>query len=155
MDFTRHCEVCAKEPVIEASPIGGGFVRHVPLKHIVARNVTLPEELVKTRVGFDEPEWGVYDAYIDPVRRWNGWLIPLMTLDAVREFGAKQARLVDEDEGFEDWVEVSEDGIVTSHHKVAFEDESYQITPVVIDGMTLYNMGLGLCWQEYPEEVTV
>ena len=141
------------------------------------------EELVKARVWFgievsmddgeswqpfhldDEPGWGVYDAYIGPLRHPNGWVIPMMTLDTVRRVSSDFPNA---------GVMVSNNDAVTfhsrtTHHGGLPKDEPYQIEPTVIyddgydyeieptviDGMTLYNMGLGLCWLDYSEEVTV
>jgi len=114
------------------------------------------EELVKARVWFgievsmddgeswqpfhldDEPGWGVYDAYIGPLRHPNGWVIPMMTLDTVRRVSS----------------DFPNAGVMVSNNDaVTYYD--YQIEPTVIDGMALYNMGLELCWLDYSEEVTV
>ena len=114
------------------------------------------EELVKARVWFgievsmddgeswqpfhldDEPGWGVYDAYIGPLRHQNGWVIPMVTLDTVRRVST----------------DFPNAGVMVSNNDaVTYYD--YQIEPTVIDGMALYNMGLELCWLDYSEEVTV
>ena len=128
------------------------------------------EELVKARVWFgievsmddgeswqpfhldDEPGWGVYDAYIGPLRHPNGWVIPMMTLDTVRRVSTDFPNA---------GVMVSNNDAVTYYDyqiepTVIYDDGyDYEIEPTVIDGMTLYNMGLGLCWLDYSEEVTV
>ncbi|MFJ3248421.1 hypothetical protein [Streptomyces sp. NPDC086782] len=39
---------------------------------------------------------GPYDAQVDPTFRWNGWQVPMFTLDTVREIAARTLEMADE-----------------------------------------------------------
>ncbi|WP_228980167.1 hypothetical protein [Streptomyces sp. DH12] len=87
--YKQMCQTLADELEDEAGRWEG---RHEPA---VIRRLASRLRSVDTRVCIDDT-LGPLDAKVDPQDRWNGWLSPRFTLDAVRELAAQTQRLAEE-----------------------------------------------------------
>jgi hypothetical protein len=66
-----------------------------PREPAAIRRLAARVRRVDTKVTIDGVV-GPLDAKVDPTHRWNGWVVPHFTLDAVRELAAQTQRLAEE-----------------------------------------------------------
>ena len=137
---------------VECCPHGGGFVVKIPADEIEEWDCQIPSEYRLTKVGFDGPPF--FEAYIDPRERWNGWQLPWMTREQAEVFFANEAALC---KAYPDcrYVQGRFDGeeLVTW---IPGEGDEDRMGPAIISvggkEKKVYDVGLGLTWDEWTEE---
>lgn len=92
-----------------------------------------------------DPTAPTFAGYHDPADRWNGWAQPYFT----REVVYAVARMVHADPHFR--ADFTWDGdvvVVTEYDEDGeqYGDEPTRLLPYVVDGVALYDLGLGWVW---------
>ena len=105
---------------------------------------------------FSVDDFGPYKGLHSPSARWNGWLMPLFTVDVVREIAddlAREQALV----GLhpEETVTITVDADGVWEHQGPSEGyadpRGMRVEPVSIGGVDYYGIGDGFCWTEWTD----
>jgi len=136
---------------VRAYPIGGGHEFKIPRKDIVSMDAVVPRTIRKKKVGFDESQWGIYDAYVFDNNYWNGWLQPFLEREAVKQFVDEQNKL---DEDYTDLAYRFENNVLYINYKEYDQSEEIEATTIEYEDkeIKVWDVSLGLCWIEWTDE---
>src|SRR6516164_194399 len=142
---------------VEASPVGGGFVRFIPIDQVDDWDATLPAQMRFDWVGFSEG--AVCKAYWNPLQLWNGWLKPLVDRENLLKFLAYCDEIAKEDSGIiatgqlvGDVLHISDSCYVDSGEQA----ERFTIQKEIIkhneQAVEVWDISLGYCWEAWAAE---
>ena len=127
---------------------GGGFQRSFIFnddklkdygKGYIKFSNTFPSNYIWAKFGFECWEDDFVRGYYNPHEFWNGWRIPYLTLEGIKEFN----RL--DEKHFSD-IFFKFKGKKLFYTDNNDPDQDYEIPPILINGFQVYDCGCGLTW---------
>lgn len=96
-------------------------------------------------------QFGPLEGVHNPTHRWNGWAVPMFTMDSVLRIQkvCKEDLFSVYDEGTT--ITVDEDGVWELDHMYrddTSDPRGYKVPEIVVRGVTYYGVGDGWCWSE-------
>lgn len=145
----RYWDVSGQSNYVHACPHGGGFVCTIPMDDIAEWDTKLPAGSAKLMtVGFDNQP--VCQAWVG-LNRWNGWLQPRVERPELEKFMAYQQQLA-KDCSDVATAKLEGETLVVTYPK-DWEYEPERIEPETLNGMQVWNIGLGFTWEETQTEL--
>ena len=130
--------------------VGGGFQKSIVftedrIKEYEEGKISftneIPQTYVYSKITIEGWENKFVYGYHNPLIKWNGWTIPYFTFEALKEIN----NLCDEDNLLFRLYD-EESGKTVEYMNKYDEEAPYIIIPTIINGITLYECGLGFTW---------
>ena len=149
-------------------PLGGGFQTTIKLDDYFLNKwregeYTFTDEMpviMETgKFGFDVWENNWIKGWHNPFERWNGWRVPWLTIEGLRQFNKMQDKYFKKKDN-PPYFEILNEGMKNIKTKVIYkdpQDDPYEIEPRIFnlggwDKTPLYDVSLGLTWDMYDDE---
>ena len=150
-------------------PLGGGFQTTIKLDDYFLNKWRegeyvftdeMPVIMETGKFGFDCWNKEYIKGWHNPFERWNGWRVPWLTIEGIRQFNKMQDKYFKKKDN-PPCFEILNYGIRQLKTKVIYKDpqgdEPYEIEPRIFnlggwDQTPLYDVGLGLTWDMYDDE---
>ena len=150
-------------------PLGGGFQTTIKLDDYFLNKWRegeyvftdeMPVVMETGKFGFDCWNKEYIKGWHNPFERWNGWRVPWLTIEGIRQFNKMQDKYFKKKDN-PPCFEILNEGMKNIKTKVIYKDpqgdEPYEIEPRIFnlggwDQTPLYDVGLGLTWDMYDDE---
>ena len=142
---------------IEYCNLGGGFIKRIKINEAFMNDYksgkikftnSLPSNYVYGKITLDDwrEEKKYVMGYYNPIIRWNGWINPYFTWDTCKYIEEQLTtpffRFYDET--------VNGKQVKTLEYCYRYDDSApYEIPSQKINGIEVYDCGLGICWELY------
>ncbi len=142
---------------IEYCTLGGGLIKRIKINDAFMDDYesgkikftnSIPEHYIYGKITLDD--WREQKKYVmgyyNPIVRWNGWINPYFTWDACKYIDEQSTtplfRFYDET--------VNGKQVKTLEYCYRYDDSApYEIPSQKINGIEVYDCGLGICWELY------
>ena len=142
---------------IEFCNLGGGFIKRIKINETFMNDYengkikftnSLPTHYIYGKISCEGMDLKYVMGYYNPVIRWNGWINPFFTWETCKQINNA---CTDENLLFRFYdEEVNGKKVKTLEYCNQYDCETPYIIPSQrINGIEVYDCGLGICWELY------
>jgi len=148
---------------LKVYPLGGGFQTTIKLNDHFFEKLRegeyvftneMPVVMETGKFGFDVWQGDYIKGWHNPFDRWNGWRVPWLTIEGIKQFNKMQDKYFKDDGNNRPYFLFEEDKVLYWDNQ---EEEKYILEPRIFnlggwDQTPLYDVSLGLTWDMYDDE---